>query len=223
MFKHIPFLGLLLLAFSTYSQPASDALGDYEPEKARTSKMIFSLAGHGDLEWANEITVYPGMVADAAYRIWYNDKLKKPRIIGRDSKTVERDLFVKAYVGFYKRPHFHTAVFVGPEIAFRLTTVSGIYGEVGFGAGYMHTIYNEPVYELQSNGTFEKVRAGEPHVIIGGNFTGGFDFSKMTGAPLAIFAGFGLNQSYPNNMQWTKHPYVRMGISFVMRKEKEGK
>jgi len=214
---------ILVSSLATQAQTESNVYGDYVPEVIRTKKMIFSAAAHGDMEWSTDIVLYPGANFDAAFRIWYNEKYKRSKVPGKDSKSIERDLFLKGYIGFHNRPHFHTAVFTGPEIAFRLTSASGIYGEVAFGVGYMHTIYNDPVYELQDDGTFKKVKAGEPHVILGGNLTAGIDFSKISGAPLALFAGLGLNQSYPNNTQWTKYPYVRMGVSYVMRKEKAKK
>jgi hypothetical protein len=205
------------------AQDINKVYGDYQPEEAKTSKMIFSIAAHGDMEWSDKIILYPGAVFDASLRIWHKDKWKSPRIPGKDSKFMERELYVKPFVGFHVRPHFHTAIFAGGELAFRLTTVSGIYGEVALTTGYMHTKYNDPVYEWQPDGSFKKVRAGEPHVMVGGNFTAGFDLSKISGAPIALFAGLGLNQTYPNNTQWTKYPYLRVGTSVVLRKEKAKK
>lgn len=214
---------LLTGGFFLQGQDLQKVLGSYTPKEPKTSKMMFSIAAHGDMEWTDKIIIYPGLFMDASFRIWHSDKLKSHRIPGRDSRTMERDLFARPSFGFHVRPHFHTAFFGGGEVAFRITTVSGIYGEVALGTGYMRTKYNDPVYEWQPDGSFKKVRAGNNHVYIGGNFTAGLDLSKISGAPLAFYAGLGLNQSYPNITQWTKYPYLRSGMTIVIRKVKEKK
>ena len=183
----------------------------------KNRKYIASAMLITDVELLKPVTMSFGMEVNAYFRILNKPKIKSASL----SKVVERELFVKPTFGFIYRRRYHTGIFFIPTLAFRNTSAKGIFLELNLDAGYYYSKLNAPVYELQPDGTMEKVRGGFSNALLGGKFIAGFDLSKKYEVPLCLNAGMGIFYRYPNNQQWIRHVTLQAGVSYIFRRAKE--
>lgn len=177
-------------------------------------KLPIQVAAITDLDLGDPISYSPGMMVDVGLRL-----LNKPKIKG--DRVRDRELYLKPFLGFYKREDYHTAVMLGTEITYRATYPSGIFWDANIGGGYMHLFYNTPVYEYQNGSFKEKKLQGYANVVMKGSLNIGVDLSKKNDRiPLGMYIGGGLFYRYPNNDYWVKHPYFQLGVMYTFKKAK---
>ncbi len=182
-------------------------------------KIPIQLAAISDMDVSlnpgSPISFSPGLMLDVGLRLMNKEKLKA-------NGNKSREIYLKPFLGFYKRADYHTALMIGSDITYRATSPSGFFWDLNAGTGYMRLFYNTPVYEY-IDGSFEKKRmVGYSNVVIKGNINFGFDFSQSgSGLPFGIYAGGGMFFRYPNNHSWAYHPYVQLGVMYTLKKNKK--
>ena len=218
--QHIYFLFLFMISFARMHAQEGKYKDLIHPEGLKNKKYLASVNGIADLEFLKPLNINLGLSISGGIRLLYKPKLTQGKSV-YSPRVVEREIFFKPTFGYIYRKRYNTAIFFIPEFSYRHTLYKGFFVEVGVDAGYMYTKLNAPVYERQPDGTFKKVSFGYHNVMVGGKVDGGYDFSKMLKAPIAINIGTGIFYRYPSNQKWIRHVYIQMGISYVFRKIKE--
>ena len=188
-------------------------------------KIPIQLSVISDLDVGNPITYAPGMMIDYGIRLMNKPKVKsRAGSVGNyGALSKDRELYLKPFAGFYKREDYHTAVMLGTDLTFRVTTPSAFFWDVNVGAGYMHLFYNAPtyVYDPKNNSFKEKKFQGYSNIVAKGAINFGMDFSKKpNGIPLGFYLGAGMFFRYPNNTAWVRHPYLQLGTIVTIKKMK---
>lgn len=184
------------------------------------SKLPIQVSAITDLDLGDPISFSPGMMVDVGIRLMNKPKIKNK--INSVQSVRDREIYLKPFVGFYKREDYHTALMLGSDITYRATYPSGIFWDMNVGAGYMHLFYNAPVY-VYDNGSFtQKKFQGYANVVVKGAINLGVDLSKKNeNIPLGFYVGGGMFFRYPNNDYWVKHPYLQLGLMYVIKKDKK--
>jgi hypothetical protein len=185
----------------------------YAGGKSSYRKIPLGIHYYADLDVGSPIRVDPGFGIDAGWRL-----------IGRESnkisKSVETDICLKPGFSFFLRKNYYNAIVLSAALSWRTTFSKGFFFELVATPGYMHKMYNADVYEY-SNGTFEKKRASDPNLYLGGDLNVGYDFSKKKeDNGLGIIAGLGFFWRYPNNTQFVRHQYLKFGLTYTLRQIK---
>lgn len=212
--KHISVIMLMWSIFLLSPQSASAQDDGYR-------KMPLQLSVISDIDVAvgtgKPLSYSPGMMIDVGIRL-LNKQKDKPR------GTLARELYIKPFLGFYKREDYHTALMMGADLTYRATRPSGMFWDFNIGSGYMHLFYNTPVYEYK-DGEFERKRfQGYANVVVKGAINVGYDMSHKEGkVPLGFYVGGGMISRYPNNGKWPFHPYIQLGMMYTIKKKKAEK
>lgn len=205
---------ILLFVFTASAQDQAHIDG------MKNRKYIASANLVADAELLKPTTQSYGLELNTYLRILNKPRIRQPKN-AYNPKFAERELFVKPAFGFIYRRRYHTGIYFTPGLAYRHTSPLGIYVELNVDAGYYFAKLNAPVYEMQPDGTFEKVGGGFSNLILGGKLMAGLDLSKKYEIPICINAGGGFFYRYPNNQQWIRHIIVQAGFSYIFRRAKE--
>lgn len=187
----------------------------------KVKKAPIQLSAISVLDVGDPIRYAPGMFVDYGIRLTGSSKERtRYNARGLSSQTKDRDLYLKPFLGFYKREDYHTALMLGTEFTFRATSPGGFFWDANVGAGYMHLFFNAPVY-VYENGSFEEKKLqGYANVIAKGSVNFGYDLSKSGKLPLGIYTGLGFMFRYPNNSIWVRSPYFQLGAMYTLKKTK---
>ncbi len=188
-------------------------------EKRRVTTIGF--AYYADVSDLSPEGLQPGFRVESEIPLFYSAFLKQNSRSGI-SKTVENSINLVPYLGFYKRAHFHNALTLGAGLSYKITLRTGFILGVNVESGLYKTFLNVPIYEQNSDGSFdEKKRLGFSYLTVGGTGRVGWSFLKSSDIPIEIFTDLGLYFRYPVKDQWIVHLKYQLGIHFTLEKIKE--
>jgi hypothetical protein len=99
----------------------------------------------------------------------------------------------------YSKKNVHTALSLNPRIGVRHTANWGLTTEGHLGLGYLHRFYEYDQYKLDDSGAIVKQgKAGQSSVMPNIAIGFGYDFSRNSKLPLALFIRPSVNWNYPN-------------------------
>ena len=181
--------------------------------KSSYRKIPLGIHYYADLDAGSPIRIDPGFGIDAGW-------LLVGRESNNSSKSIETDICLKPGFSFFLRKNYYNAIVLSAGLSLRTTFSKGLFFEIQATPGYMHKMYNADVYEY-SNGTFEKKRASDENLYLGGDINIGYDFSKKKeDNGLGIIAGLGFFWRYPNNTEFVRHQYLKFGLTYTLRQIK---
>jgi hypothetical protein len=186
-------------------------------------KNSIGIAYFGDLSFNNKkFAINPGIELNYAWQL-YGKRTRKGNEYS--TKFKDRQFFLKPFVFVDVRKHYNTSIALGADITYRSTFPNALYWDLGLGTGYMHSFYNDPVYEQVNDSTFKKVRVeGNPNVIVRGNLHIGYDCSKNeSGLPLAFYFGGGIFIRYPQSNAWIVRQSLEAGVNIFLTPKKKVK
>ena len=176
----------------------------------RDRMIPISFSYYADLELESPLRVEPGFMIDLTFPLVSNAK---------NVPTHYRELHFKPSIGVYQRKDYHTGMLIWTQLGYKAIRRSGLFWEFNAGPGYLHTFYNATVYVQNEDGSFsEKKIAGDAHLIAGGDLALGWDFTRKTNVPIALFLSGGFYGRYPHNKNWARHKFLKLGFSYVFTK-----
>jgi len=138
--------------------------------------------------------------------------------LGLEWRWLEREILTVYQTG-YATGFLHGTVerglLVGTEVGLRATARFGLAVELGVGAAYMHAFSASPVYRKDESGGYVQVRDwGRPRFSPTTALGIGFDFSRVSSLPLAVFVQYGSFSEIPySRTQFPVLPHVTLGMS----------
>jgi len=212
-------MNFIILLFSVFLPLLAQGQSADNSDISSSKKNSVGIAYFGDLSFNEKsFRVNPGMEVNYAWQI-----LGKSYHKGNAYSTSykERQMLLKPYFNFYIRKHYQTGVGLGADLSYRSTGAKGLFWDIGIGGGYLHTFYNDPVYEQVNDSTFKQIRfQGNPNVMIRGNVHIGYDCSKKyQGIPVAFFIGGGTFLRYPQAHSWVIRQYLDAGVNIMLSKK----
>lgn len=194
----------LLLFFNVFA---------FAGDKSSYRKIPLGIHYIADLDLGDPIRIEPGFGIDAGWRL-----------IGRESnkssKSIETDIYLKPGMSYFSRKNYYNALVLSASLAMRITFNRGLFFEIDATPGYMAKFYNADVYEYV-DGSFKKSKARQSNLYLGGDVNFGYDFSKKKeDNGLGIIAGLGFFWRYPNNTQFIRHQYLKLGLTYTLRQIK---
>ncbi len=203
----------MLIPFVGHGQTASSE------DISSTKKNTLGISYYGDLSFNEKsFKINPGLEVNYAWQI-LGKSYHKGNSYSNSYK--DRQMFLKPFFNFYIRQHYQTGVGLGADLSYRSTSAKGLFWDVAIGGGYLHTFYNDPVYEQVNDSTFKQIRfQGNPNVMIRGNLHVGYDCSKKyQGIPVAFFIGGGTFLRYPQAHAWVIRQYIDAGVNIILSKK----
>lgn len=92
--------------------------------------------------------------------------------------------------GFYNR-YNATGLSAQTEFVYRYITGLGVFADASLGAGYLHTFRVRPIYQANGQGDYQPVKDwGKPSALASFNLGLGYDFSRHTDLPFALFVRY---------------------------------
>ena len=119
-------------------------------------------------------------------------------IEGSYFETHRSKLFQTLNLGAFNNKYNGTGFYINTELAYRFMSAPGIYAETLLGIGYLRTYHPTDIYELNSSGTYEKIK------------------DKGFSSPLLSFA-FGLGYVIKSKSLLSFAPFIRYESMFQTR------
>lgn len=102
-----------------------------------------------------------------------------------------------AQVGYYYHRQLHTGLSLQTDLIYRYTTGLGLFADMGIGAGYLHTISDQPAFKRQTDNSY---RVGTLHLYRfrpAVNIGAGIDLSVKHGIPVGLHIQYELSAEVP--------------------------
>ncbi len=124
-------------------------------------------------------------------------------------------LLVGSNLALYRHAGFHTGVLLDAVAGYRFTFDSGVTLDGRLGAGYLRTFLDGDTFARAADGSFERRPfAGANAFAPVQSFSVGYDFSRLTAAPLTVFAGLTSFVQLPFNEGAMLHVAGQLGLSW---------
>ncbi len=122
-------------------------------------------------------------------------------------------------VAWFQSPPVQEAFLIYSELAYRYVASFGPLAEVLFGPGYLHSFSTRPVYELEGDHYRRVTDWGSSHFMLSLGLGVGFDLSKWTATPLALFTRYQFLLQFPGFLGSPALPsaMLHIGARYEMR------
>ena len=151
---------------------------------------------------------------------YFGDFITHPGLmIGAKSelrRTHRHQMYYTLNTGIYTHRKNHNAFILSSEIANRLSTKKGLFGELLLGGGFLHTWPQGDVYIREDDGGVKKSRSwGHPHLIVSSSLGMGWQSPKENSRAYFLrIVAFG---EYPYNGILLPHLGLHTGVVFNLK------
>ncbi len=117
--------------------------------------------------------------------------------------------------GYYYNEFIAKALFLQTSAGYRYTLGFGLLGDITLGIGYLHSFHPKPIFALNAQGDFERVKdTGRGAFIVLGALGLGYDFSRTAGWPVCVFLRYQpyLETNYSPDSSIGPQAMVHLGI-----------
>lgn len=147
----------------------------------------------------------------------YSIKQKNKTKTKKSSKQIHKrkEVFLTANIGSYIHKRSHVGLFLSSEIGYRKTIRKGFKYEMLIGLGYLHTFLQGDTYEVNDDGTVDRVYlAGQPNLMIPFSIGLGYDFNFHYKKPFSLHLKPSFFIQYPYNQAIAIRPVVDLGLFY---------
>ncbi len=155
--------------------------------------------------------IYPGITAGIELPVRVIN-LTRTRARG-ETKTIAKERFVAAGLGWYHHPGFHDNAYLTVEWIRRRTRPGGFFTQFAPGIGYSRTFLGGTTFRVSDGGEVSVRRlAGHGYALatVGGGLR--YDFSRRKAAPLSVFYRVNLLAMLPYNGSVYLRPVTAVGL-----------
>ncbi len=158
----------------------------------------------------NSTLIYPGISLGAGFLI------KEKEVFEKKGKPILRSFLrsqlVTVNTSWYHHPGFHDNLYFTSEWVLRKMRRNSIYTEFSAGPGFSRTFLGGTTYLVRDDGTVAiRKNAGYNYALVTIGWGSGYDFSKVKGVPLSIFAKMNLLTMFPYNSTVYFRPVFEVG------------
>lgn len=167
--------------------------------------MNLSLAYMGALK-------YPGTRVGMELPISISELVKEQ---SNRKKTIIKERFFTANIGWYHHPSFHDNVFVTAGSTLRRIQHKGFFTQLSPEMGYSRTFLGATSYSVDENGQVRINKlAGYHHLLLSTGLGMGYDLEKIRDIPFSIYAKFNVLFMYPYNSTFYVRPAAEVGFIY---------
>jgi hypothetical protein len=165
----------------------------------------------------NSALIYPGVRAgiEVPLHIIHKIKVKKSGY----QKMLLKERYVTGNLSWYHHPTFQDNIYFTVEYGLRRTLKSGFFSEFSPGFGYSRTFLGATTYTVDDNGNVSIKRyAGYNYAmfILSAGF--GWDFSKESSIPIALFSKLSMLTMFPYSSSIFLQPTLEFGFIYKPQK-----
>ncbi len=167
--------------------------------------------------WAMSLGLLEDRKVSIAY---FGDFITHPGLmIGTQSelrRTPRHQMYYTLNTGIYTHRKNHNAFMLSSEIANRLSTKQGLFGELLIGGGYLHTWPQGDVYIREDDGGVKQSTDwGRPHLMVSSSLGIGWQSPKENSRAYFLrIVAFG---EYPYNGIMLPHLGLHTGVAFKLK------
>jgi len=93
--------------------------------------------------------------------------------------------------GYYFNKYNAKALFLQTSAGYRYSLGFGLFADIALGIGYLHSFHPSPIYGLNAQGEYERIKdAGKGAFIALGALGIGYDFRRKVGWPVSVFVRY---------------------------------
>jgi hypothetical protein len=200
MHTSICFLTLLLpISFLTHAQPKA---GSGAPRTSANLRVGMS-----------SYLIYPGATAGVELPV---KSVHLTRTRSREEpKTILKERFVFAGLGWYHHPRFHDNLYVTGGWIRRRKGPGGFFTELSPGIGYCRTFLGGTTYRVSGEGEVSRQkRAGHSYALLTVSGGLGYDFSRRKNTPVSVCYTVNLLALLPYNGSVYLRPVMQAGLIY---------
>lgn len=156
--------------------------------------------------------IYPGLKigVERPYKIIQVDREKKWGI-----KTILKERYLTANLGYYHHPNFHDNVYLLLEQQKRRQRMNGWFTETAPGIGFSRTFLGDETYEVNDEGQVDKLSlAGHNYALVSLSVGAGYNFAMKGAQPIKAYGKMSLLTLFPSNSGAYMRPTVELGIVY---------
>ncbi len=149
---------------------------------------------------------------------YFGDFLTHPGAVIRGDFVLGRGvhrLVIAAELGSYGHPGDDIGLFLGASVGYRVVSRFGLFGEAAAGAGWLQTFVEGDLYQRAPDGSVATIHDGGHAAFMPSlSLSAGWDLSRRSSLPLAIYLRPRVFWQYPENTQWLLHAGVEVGLTW---------